>query len=148
MALASLTDLVALGALPVNDPSTSALSIRGTRLLALASAQVAGYLGAPESTILSTEWTDTERTIIAAVVAEVASSRINVSAAASTDPYGDQYGYSSVLLNRRHYQTLDQVLRDRSPRSGLFTIGVTRGDLETGYPELIIPSSSAPEFNP
>ncbi len=144
MALATLQDLQALGAIKVNVSPTAEQAVRGLRLIELASAQVAQYVGSPETTIIA-DWSVAERDVIASVVAEAASSRLNVSAAPSTDPYVDQYGYSSVLLNRRHYATLDRLLTVRRGPRGLFSIGVTRGDLEVvDWPELRMPGASDP----
>jgi hypothetical protein len=109
--LATIEDLAALGALPLNAKSSTPEYKRAVRLLELASAQVVTYLRYDDEAALTDALTEAQLTVVAAVVAEAAGARMNVSAAASTDPYADQAGgLVSSLLNRRHYRTLDKLL--------------------------------------
>lgn len=109
MALATLDDLAAIGALPVDYDFTDEETARVERLIEMASAQVAAYLRTDEATIAT--WSATRRTVVATVVAEAAASRVNVAASRDTDPYtAAGEGMITALLNRRHYRTLDKLL--------------------------------------
>lgn len=109
--LATIEDLAALGALPLNAKSSTREYKRAVRLLELASAQVVTYLRYEDEAALTDALTEAQLTVVAAVVAEAAGARMNVSAAASTDPYADPGGgLVSSLLNRRHYRTLDKLI--------------------------------------
>jgi hypothetical protein len=109
--LATIEDLAALGALPLNAKNSTPEYKRAVRLLELASAQVVTYLRYDDEAALDDVLTEAELTVVAAVVAEAAGSRLNVSAASSTDPFADPSGgLVSSLLNRRHYRTLDKLL--------------------------------------
>lgn len=109
--LATIEDLAALGAVPLNAKNSTNEYKRAVRLLEMASAQVVTYLRYDDEAALVEALTDDQLTVVAAVVAEAAGSRLNVSAAASTDPYPDQMGsLMSSLLNRRHFRTLDKLL--------------------------------------
>lgn len=110
--LASLDDLVATGALPANHTDADPRVSRGTRLLEMASAQVLVYLRLETEEELAEldGWTDAKSTVLATIVAEAAGSRLNVSAAPSSDPYSSLEGLTSALLNRRHYAAIDRLL--------------------------------------
>lgn len=109
--LATIEDLAALGAVPLNAKNSTNEYKRAVRLLEMASAQVVTYLRYDDEAALVEALTDDQLTVVAAVVAEAAGSRLNVSAASSTDPYPDQMGsLMSSLLNRRHFRTLDKLL--------------------------------------
>lgn len=111
MALATIEDLAALGAVPLNEKNSTNKYKRAVRLLELASGQVVTYLRYDDEDALSAAFTEAQLTVVAAVVAEVAAARLNVSAAESSEPWPDQSGgMVSSLLNRRHYRTLDKLL--------------------------------------
>lgn len=109
--LATIEDLAALGAVPINVKNSTPEYKRAVRLLEMASAQVVTYLQFDDEAALTEAFTDDQLTVVAAVVAEAAGSRLNVSAASSTDPWPDPAGgMVSSLLNRRHFRTLDKLL--------------------------------------
>lgn len=109
MALATLEDLAAIGALPWDYDFTAEETARVERLIEMASAQVTEYLRTTEATIGT--WTQSKRTVVATVVAEAAASRMNVAASRDTDPYtASTEGMITALLARRHYRTLDRLL--------------------------------------
>lgn len=109
--LATIEDLAALGAVPLNVKNSTREYKRAVRLLEMASAQVVTYLRYDDESALTAALTDDQLTVVAAVVAEAAGSRLNVSAAASTDPWPDPSGgMVSSLLNRRHFRALDKLL--------------------------------------
>lgn len=111
MALATIEDLAALGALPLNAKSSTPEYKRAVRLLEMASAQVVTYMSFDDEAAATEALTEAKLTVVATVVAEVAASRLNVNAAASTDPYPDQMGgVVSSMLNRRHMRTIDKLL--------------------------------------
>lgn len=123
--LATLDDLSALGALRVNEARGEAVIVRATRLLELASAQVCAYLQqANEATLLAALSTP-QQTALAAVVAEIAGRRLNVSAAPSSDFYPD--GSSSIKLNRWDLRAIDDIVVG-SLGSGTTSITITRSD--------------------
>lgn len=90
MALATIDDLVALGALRGDVNDGDHLHTRATRLLELASATVVQFVRADEATITDEEngWPADSQAALAAVVAEVASRRLTAPAAASSDQIG------------------------------------------------------------
>jgi hypothetical protein len=104
--LASLDDLIAVGAIPAN--ADSALKARGLRLLELASAQVCAFLSTTEA-VLRTAVTAEQLTSMAAIVAECAGSRINRSLAQSSDAFTGT-GYESALLNKWHKAQLVELI--------------------------------------
>lgn len=111
MALATIEDLAALGAVPLNAKNSTNEYKRAARLLEMASAQVVTYLGFEDEAAVLEALTEAKLTVLATVVAEVAASRLNVNAAASTDPYPEPMGgVVSSMLNRRHMRTLDKLL--------------------------------------
>jgi len=111
MALATLEDLAALGAVPLNLNPADEESKRAERLLELASGQALAYLRVDDEATFVASLTAAETTSLAAIVAEAAAARLNVSAAPSTDPYAEPMGgLVSALLNRRHYRAIDRAL--------------------------------------
>lgn len=109
--LATIEDLAALGALPLNAKNSTPEYKRAVRLLEMATGQVVAYLRYDDEDALVDALSAPQLTVIATVVAEAAGARMNVSAASSTDPYADQAGgLVSALLNRRHYRTLDKLI--------------------------------------
>jgi len=128
--LASLDDLAAIGALPVDEPSTSTRAARAKRLLELVSGQVVAYLRVDDEAAVRSEYTDAQLTAVAAVVAEAAGQRLNASAAPSSDFQPVEAGWSSALLNRRHIRAIDRAL-GRAGR-GSRTIDTGR-DEETSF---------------
>jgi hypothetical protein len=149
--LATFDDLVAIGAIPDNTTSYTKYGVRATRLLELASGQVCAYVGMTEAA-LTVALSPDQMTALAAVTAECAGSRLNVSAAPSTDPYGTVDGIASVMLNRWHKSQIDMivgntltagaargsrsVVSDRDPDSSLLTTGVTSDYLTVNGPNV------------
>jgi hypothetical protein len=110
-ALATLADLAALGALPVDVGEDSSEAVRATRLLELVSGAVLTLLdgfAVTEAAVL--EWDEFRRDALAAVVAEIAAKRLNVSAASSVDPYGTTEGPQTLKLNRWEKRALLELL--------------------------------------
>lgn len=140
--LAALTDLVAIGAIPDGTSALERYGARGTRLLQLASGQVCAYLGTTEALLLA-EITVEQTTALAAIVAECAGARLNVSAAPSTDPYAMSGQPMSVMLNRWHKSQIDELIRlagqgsrsvinARDADSSLLVLTVTQAELVAG----------------
>lgn len=99
--LATLADLAALGALPVDAGEESSEAVRATRLLELVSGAVLTLLdGFAVTESVIEEWDEFRQDALAAVVAEIAAKRLNVSAASSVDPYGTTEGPQTLKLNR------------------------------------------------
>jgi hypothetical protein len=99
--LASLADLAALGAIPIDADETSSAAVRATRLLELVSGSVLTMLdGFDVDEAAIDEWDEFRQDALAAVVAEIAAKRLNVSAASSVDPYGTTEGPQTLKLNR------------------------------------------------
>jgi len=139
--LATIEDLAALGALPLNAKSSTPEYKRAVRLLEMASGQVVAYLRYDTEADVVAALTEPQLTAVAAVVAEAASARLNVSAAPSTDPYADQAGgLVSSLLNRRHYRSIDKALG----RSGRGTRSIDTSRDETSSFLSYIPSRRIP----
>ena len=120
MALATLGDLAAIGALPAspeNHPDAS----RAMRLIEMASAQVATYLATTEATIAT--WAEEHQTVVATVVAEAAGRRLTSPAAFTADQLQDGTGlYSSALLSSSHRRTLDELPKPSSRGTGSLTL--------------------------
>lgn len=106
--LATLDDLSAIGAIPETVLGDTPLARRATRLLEIAQAQVLLYIGETEDTILALDDDNTRLSLIA-IIAEVASSRLQYNAAPSTDGYVLPEGLVSSLLQRRHYRALNRM---------------------------------------
>jgi hypothetical protein len=110
--LASLDDLVAIGALPVDYDTADPRASRAQRLLELASAQAVAYLRCDDETAVAAlaGWTAAKATALAAIIAEAAGARLTVGAAPNVDPYASVEGVVSALLNRRHYRAIDKLI--------------------------------------
>lgn len=117
--LAALSDLVAIGALPDGVKPDEAKGIRATRLLDLASGLICSYLKMTEAALVAAA-TPEQRRGLAAVAAEVAGSRLNVSAAPSSDPLAYAGTPAALMLTRWH---IDQISRlNITRRRGAFSI--------------------------
>lgn len=132
MALAELSDLVALGALKVDaSPLTDPNARRAGRLIELASAQAVIHLGVPEADIAD-DWTASQRAAVANVVAEIAARRLMSPAGPTSQQLVDEVsGWRTSLLTRADRRALDAILADvlaGSGGSGSMSIGVTRSD--------------------
>lgn len=130
--LATLDDLVAIGALQDGTNDADPKAIRANRLLELASAQAVVYLRCEtEEDIEELDgWTSAKSTALAAIVAEAAGARLNVSAAPSSDPYASVEGLASALLNRRHYAAIDRLFGRAGRGSQSIT---TERDTDTSF---------------
>lgn len=124
MALATFSDLVAVGAIPGETSAYAKYGVRATRLLELASGQACAYLGTTEATLLTTV-TAEQLTSLAAIVAECAGSRINRSLAPSSDSYTGT-GYESALLNNWHKRQIDELIG--RPGKGSRSMAIVRDD--------------------
>lgn len=126
MALASTDDIAALGGVPVNFVPGTAEHTRAERLLELASGLVLSYLdsfGVSESDVDG--WEQFRRDALAAIVAEVAVKRLNVSAAPNVDPYtGAISGPLTIKLNRWEQDAIRDLLPGNA--GGSVSIEVTR----------------------
>jgi hypothetical protein len=132
MAFASLDDLSALGGLNVDWVAGDAKARRATRLLELAESTVVTYLSRFGATraVITAGW-DADRTnALIAIIAEVASKRLNVSAASSVDPYGTALGPQTIKLNRWEQQALRDLLATSA--GGTTSVEVDR-DPDTSY---------------
>lgn len=110
MQFASLEDLIALGASKVDSNEASPTNRRAVRLIELVSAQVAHYVNLADQAAFDA-LPEVKREVIAAVVAEAASQRLSVSAAASVTQYPpDDVSAATSLLAPRHYRALDRGL--------------------------------------
>lgn len=109
--LATLDDLAALGAIPVDAGPGSSHGARAVRLLELVSGAVLVLLDGfsiAESDIET--WDEFRQDALAAIVAEIAAKRLNVSAAPSVDPYGTTEGPQTLKLNRWEKRALIETL--------------------------------------
>jgi hypothetical protein len=122
MALATFGDLVAIGAIPDQTSAYDKYGVRATRLLELASGQALAYLGTTEVELLAVI-TAEQVTSLAAIVAECAGSRINRSAAPSSDGWTGS-GYESALLNSWHKRQIDELIG--RPGKGSVSFSVER----------------------
>lgn len=120
--LATIDDLAALGAVPTDWFPTEPESMRATRLLEMAQALALDYLNLEESDV--TGWPQARQTRLVTWIAEKASTRLNVSAAPSVDPYGQVQGPMSMKLNTWEKEDLREIGR----KFGLAVIDTTRGD--------------------
>lgn len=111
MALATLADLAAIGAVPVDVDTESPEGVRAARLLELASGQVLTFLdGFTVTEAAIGEWDQFRQDALSAVVAEIASKRLTVSAAASVDPYGLPAAPQTMKLNRWEKRAIIEIL--------------------------------------
>lgn len=116
--LASLDDLAALGAIPVDTDEASAHGVRAVRLLELVSGAVLVLLdgfGISATDVLGDDdeiegWPEFRRDALAVVVAEIAAKRLNVSAASSVDPFGTTEGPQTLKLNRWEKRAIIETL--------------------------------------
>lgn len=122
--LATVDDLAALGAVPVDLEPNEERYVRAARLLDLASAQVVGYLGAVDEAAVAAAYTETQLTALAAVVAEMAARRISASAAPSSDYIVQMAGQPSIRMNRGDRRAVDRALG----RGGSSSIDTARDD--------------------
>jgi hypothetical protein len=111
MALATLNDLAALGAITFDADPTTVVSRRATWLLDRASEQVCAYLGTTEALIAAdaVTWTAVKVGVLRAVATEAAASRLQGSAVSPTEGSYPE-AYMSALLQPRHYRTLDKLI--------------------------------------
>lgn len=112
MPFADLDDLAALGGINTDWAPGDAKQKRASRLLELAESMCVAYLSrfGATRTVIEADW-DVDRTnSLTAIIAEVASKRLNVSAAASVDPYGNALGPQTIKLNRWEQQALRDLL--------------------------------------
>jgi hypothetical protein len=126
--LATLEDVAAIGGLPVDAAEDSPEVERATRLLELVSGAVLVFLdgfGVSEVDVLGDEddeeligWAEFRRDALAGVVAEIASKRLNVSAAASVDPYATPQGPQTIKLNRWEKRAILDILPVETPDEG------------------------------
>lgn len=120
VAFATLDDVAAVGGVPVDVDAESAEAVRASRLIELASAQILSFFDGfdvTEAMILGDEeiegWDEFRRDALAAITAEIAAKRMNVSAAASVDPYAVPMGGGStqtLKLNRWEKRALRDLL--------------------------------------
>lgn len=127
--LATLDDVAAVGGLPVDIGENSSEAVRATRLLELVSGAVLVLLegfGIAEADVVEDTddpewdgWAEHRRDALAGVVAEVAAKRLNVSAAASVDPYAvPTQGPMTLKLNRWEKRAILEVLPIDEPADG------------------------------
>lgn len=110
MALATLDDLAAIGAVRVDQQLTDADAQRANRLLEFASAEVCIHFGTTEAVIQA--WTATEVTLIAAVVAECAAQRMTSPAAATAQQLGEGVGnWTKTFLTPAMKRRLNSIRR-------------------------------------
>lgn len=133
MALATIDDLVALGALGGDVNDGDHLHTRATRLLELASATVVQFVRADEATITDEEggWPAESQAALAAVVAEVASRRLTAPAAASSDQIGlPPQPHMALRLWPSDEAALERIPEVASSRSSArpSSLGVTRSN--------------------
>ncbi|CAN5838077.1 hypothetical protein BH24ACT5_BH24ACT5_04770 [soil metagenome] len=94
-------------------------TMRAETLIQGATDQVVQFLaeqvGDPQLTesVITGQWTEAERGTIAVVVSEIAASRINVPAAAGSDPWGYDGTYMSWMIHKGHEARLLRLLRGR-----------------------------------
>lgn len=120
--LASFDDLIGIGAIPDGTAPLSATGKRAERLLAMASGLVCAYLGTTEAALVLTyEQTNG----LAAIVAEIAGSRLNVSAAPSSDPYAYGGGPAALMLTKWHRLSIDNLNIAGIGRAGSRSFAVT-----------------------
>lgn len=113
MALATIADLAAIGAIAENEPPQSARATRAGRLLEMASAQVVAYLKAADEAELTTgddALPAHKLVVLATIVAEIAASRLTTPGAQGIDPYEGGSGFLSSLIQRRHMRALDKLI--------------------------------------
>lgn len=119
--LATLDDVAAVGGVPVDVEEDSSEAVRATRLLELVSGAVLvlleGFDIVEADLVVDEEdpewdgWAEHRRDALAGVVAEIASKRLNVSAAASVDPYGvPNQGPMTIKLNRWEKRAIIDIL--------------------------------------
>lgn len=119
MALATITDLVAIGAMPVDMPELNPKYQAAAALLDFATAQVCVYLGADEADIAT--WTANEQTVVRMVTAEAAARRLTSPASATAQQLADGLGgYVTAFLTDGMRKQLDMI-----PRGGRGTGTVT-----------------------
>jgi hypothetical protein len=126
--LATLDDVAAIGGLPTDATDDSPEAIRAERLLELVSGAVLVLLdgfGISEVDVLGDEedeeligWEEFRRDALAGVVAEIAAKRLNVSAAASVDPYATPQGPQTIKLNRWEKRAILDLLPVEIPDDG------------------------------
>lgn len=80
------------------------------------------YLGIEEADVAG--WAAARQMRLVTWIAEKASTRLNVSAAPSVDPYGNVQGPMSMKLNSWEKEDLREIGR----KSGLQVVDTTRGD--------------------
>lgn len=100
--------LSAVGAIPVNTSQSDAKWERARLLIDMAYEQVLAYLGLSGDDV--DDLSDQLRGVIATVLAEMASSRLQYNAAPSTDGYIPE-GLMSSLMAPRHKRALDNAFR-------------------------------------
>jgi hypothetical protein len=120
--LATLADVIALGALSTDADEDSPETVRATRLLELVSGAVLVFLdgfGIAEADVDG--WDEFRRDGLAGIVAEIAVKRLNVSAAPSVDPYGTSLttgGPMTIKLNRWEKRAILDTLPVETPDEG------------------------------
>lgn len=109
--LATLDDLAALGAVPVDTDPESSHGVRAVRLLELVSGAVLVLFDGFSIAEADIDgWDEFRQDALAAIVAEIAAKRLNVSAASSVDPYGTTEGPQTLKLNRWEKRALIETL--------------------------------------
>lgn len=113
-AFATLDDVAAVGGVPVDVDEESAEAVRASRLIELASAQILSFFDGFDITEEAIgEWEEFRTVALAAITAEIAAKRMNVSAAASVDPYAAPLsggGTQTLKLNRWEKRALRDLL--------------------------------------
>jgi hypothetical protein len=115
--------LNAVGAIPVNTSPADPKWERARLLIDMAYEQVLSYLNLTEATVA--ELSDQLRGVIATVLAEMASSRLQYNAAPSTEGYIPE-GLMSSLMAPRHKRALDAAFRQAN--GGSISIVVERDE--------------------
>lgn len=142
--LATVEDVQALGGVAVGAVIGDTQRTRCLRLLQLASSQVITYLGL-ESESEVAGWSSAKLDVLAVVTAEVAASRLNVTAAPNSDPYGEPVvAIMTAMLAPRHKRTLNDLI-GRVGR-GSVSIVTTRDPLTSylGYIDTYDPWDTQP----
>ena len=109
--LATLEDLAAVGGVPVDVDADAPEGVRATRLIELTTAQVLMFLDGFSVDADAVEaWADERKAALAAIVAEIAAKRMNVSAGANVDPFVPSGVPQTLKLNRWEKQAIKDLL--------------------------------------
>ena len=136
MALATLDDLEAIGAIDVDTEEESDKGVRATRLLAMATATVCTFARTTEAVITDADpeigWSTESKTTLAGIVAEVAARRLTSPASPSSNQLGDigPAPYMSLRLTANDKANLMEIPEVADARSSAkpTSITVTRGN--------------------